>query len=106
MIPATVDEIAMALGASLVGPGDKAAVVTALSEMCRVAPVPPAGLPTEVVVTTRGSVVGRPFLDRLPPEVRVTRLDSGHVVYVDNPDGTAAVVREFLQRVRDGRRSN
>jgi UDP-N-acetylmuramoyl-tripeptide--D-alanyl-D-alanine ligase len=31
VIPATVDEIAMALGASLVGPGDKAAVVTALT---------------------------------------------------------------------------
>jgi lipase len=83
-----------------------AAVITALSEMCRVPPLPPAGLPTEVVVSTRGSVVGRPFLDRLPPEVPVTRLDGGHVVYVDNPDGTAAVVREFLNRVRGGRRSN
>ena len=31
MIPATVDEIGMALGAPLVGPGDKAAVVTALT---------------------------------------------------------------------------
>ncbi|HEX7209318.1 MAG TPA: UDP-N-acetylmuramoyl-tripeptide--D-alanyl-D-alanine ligase [Propionibacteriaceae bacterium] len=31
MIPATVDEIAMALSAPLVGPGDKAAVVTALT---------------------------------------------------------------------------
>jgi UDP-N-acetylmuramoyl-tripeptide--D-alanyl-D-alanine ligase len=31
VIPATVDEIAIALGAQLVGPGDKAAVVTALT---------------------------------------------------------------------------
>jgi lipase len=83
-----------------------AAVVTALSEMCRVPPLPPAQVPTQVVVTTRGSVVGQPFLDRLPPEVLVSSLDSGHVMYVDNLDGTATVVREFIGRVRGGRGSN
>jgi lipase len=75
-----------------------AAVVTALSEMCRVPQAVPVGLPTRVVVATRGSVVGRSFLDGLPAEVIVSSLDSGHVMYVDNPDGTATVVREFLQR--------
>lgn len=75
------------------------AVVTALSEMCRVPPPVPAGLPTRVVVTTRDSVVGQPFLDALPPAVVVSSLETGHVMYVDDPEATASVVRQFLLEV-------
>jgi lipase len=74
------------------------AVVTALSEMCRTPPPVPPGVPTTLVTASRGSVTGPDFLAALPPTVHRVTLESGHVTYVDNPDGTAAVVREFLER--------
>jgi lipase len=77
-----------------------ASVVTAFSEMTRTATLPPPGVPTLLVVAERGTAVGQPYLDELGArpdlDVRITRLDSGHTVYVDRPVETGALVQEFL----------
>jgi len=79
-----------------------AAVVTAFSEMTRPAPVPPPGLPTLLVVATKGSAVGPRFLaaieDTPDLDVTVVGVDSGHTVYVDRPEETGALVQDFLSR--------
>ena len=76
------------------------AVVTAFSEMTRVAPLPPPGVPTLLVVAERATAVGQPYLEALHSrpdlDVTVTRLDSGHTVYIDRPAATGALVQQFL----------
>jgi lipase len=76
------------------------AVVTAFSEMTRSAPLPPPRLPTLLVVADRATAVGQPYLEALQTrsdlDVTVTRMDSGHTVYIDRPGQTGAVVQEFL----------
>ncbi len=76
------------------------AVVTAFSEMTRAAPPPPPGVPTLLVVAERGTAVGQSYLEALQTrpdlDVTVTRMDSGHTVYVDRPVQTGALVQEFL----------
>ncbi len=75
-----------------------ASVVTAYSEMTRPAPMPLPGLPTLLVVATKGSAVGPAFLEavRDAPDVTVATVESGHTVYVDRPEETGALVQEFL----------
>jgi lipase len=76
------------------------AVVTAFSEMTRTAPPPPSGIPTLLVVAERGTAVGKSYLEALQTrpdlDVTVTRMDSGHTVYIDRPGETGALVQDFL----------
>jgi lipase len=77
-----------------------AAVVTAFSEMTRPAPLPPTGVATLLVIAERGTAVEQTYLEKLRranrSNVTITRLDSGHTVYVDRPVETGALVQEFL----------
>jgi lipase len=75
-----------------------AAVVTGFSEMTRPAPPPPPGVPTLLVIADRGTAVEPSYLDKLEggSAVTITRLDSGHTVYIDRPVQTGALVQDFL----------
>lgn len=75
---------------------------TAWSEMSRPAVLPPAGVPTHIVVADRVDppFVGSDFLtdcarDR-GPEVEIHHADCGHMVPFDAPELTASLIRSLL----------
>lgn len=75
--------------------------IAAWSEMARPAQLPPAGMPTRVVVADRVQppFVTPDFLARCAaerPEVRVTHVDTEHMVPYLAPETVAALVREVL----------
>jgi lipase len=81
---------------------EPAVVVTAYSEMARPAVVPPPGLPTLLVRAARDPVVPDDFVaacrTALGAEVTVVDVDCGHMVYLERPAETAALIRTFLDR--------
>lgn len=69
------------------------AIATAWSEMCRVAPPPPPGVPTVVVRALGAAYVGAEFLASCAgSDVQVVDLDCGHVVYLDRPEAVRDLV--------------
>lgn len=77
-----------------------AAVITAWSEMCRAPRLPPPGLPTLLVQATREEFVGPEFVKAcrftLGDDFRLAALDLGHMVYLEDPSGIAALIDEYL----------
>ncbi|MEV1292665.1 alpha/beta hydrolase [Pseudonocardia sp. NPDC049635] len=78
----------------------RACVVAAWAEMARPAVVPPAGLPTLVVPATGADFVREGWLAacraQLGDDLTVRPIDSGHMVYLERPEETAARLRAFL----------
>ncbi|GAB88581.1 alpha/beta fold hydrolase [Gordonia rhizosphera] len=79
-----------------------AAAATAWSEMARPFVLPPAGVPTTVVVAERvdPAFVSEAFLRACAAEraesVEVVRADCGHMVAYDDPDLTAGLIRAMI----------
>ncbi|WP_436494037.1 alpha/beta fold hydrolase [Actinokineospora sp. HUAS TT18] len=77
-----------------------AAVITAWSEMCRAPVLPPPGLPTLLVEATREEFVGPDFVKAcrftMGAEFTHVGVDLGHMVYLENPAGTAKLIKEFV----------
>ncbi|MGQ0837664.1 alpha/beta fold hydrolase [Actinokineospora sp.] len=78
-----------------------AAVTTAWSEMCRATRLPPPGTPTLVVRALREAFVGPEFLQackvELGADFTLVDLDSGHMVYLEEPDQVARLIDGFLE---------
>ena len=86
----------------------RAAVVTTFGELCRAVPVVPEPRPTLVVAASLAgvvtpSVVGH-LSGQLGPDLVVTTLDCGHMVFWDRFDDTADLVEAFLGPVAEPRR--
>ncbi|MGI5169796.1 alpha/beta fold hydrolase [Spirillospora sp. CA-253888] len=78
---------------------EPAAVVTAYSEMARPMAVPPPHVPTLLVVAARAGVVREGFADacrRSLADFAVAEVDCGHMLYIDRPDETGALIRAHL----------
>jgi lipase len=81
---------------------EPATVVTAYSEMARPAVVPPPGLPTLLVRAAVDPVVPDGFVAACRTasgaDVTVVDVDCGHMVYLERPEETATLIRNFLDR--------
>jgi lipase len=77
-----------------------AAVTTAWSEMARTPVLPGPGTPTLVVRALRAPFVPQAFVNgcqlALGPEFELLNWDCGHVIYVECPDETGALVTRFV----------
>jgi lipase len=86
----------------------RAAAVTTFGELCRAVPVIPEPRPTLVVAASLAGVVTPSVLDHLSrqlgPDLEVTTLDCGHMVFWDRFDDTADLVGAFLGPVAAPRR--
>ncbi|GAA1556015.1 lipase LipV [Actinomadura kijaniata] len=78
---------------------ERAAVVTAFSEMARPAATPPREVPTLLVVATRAGVVRPAYVTACRAAVAdfaAAELDAGHMLYLDRPEETATLIRDWL----------
>jgi lipase len=79
-----------------------ATIVTAFSEMAIPAPAPPDGLPTLLLVSARNSAVEPSTLaswrSRAELDLTVVDVDCGHIVYLELPEQTGALIQTFLTR--------
>lgn len=77
-----------------------AAATTAWSEMARTPVLPNPGTPTMVVRALRAPYVPPAFVNgcqlALGPEFELVNLDCGHMIYVECPDETGALVTRFV----------
>ncbi|GAA4559758.1 alpha/beta hydrolase [Pseudonocardia xishanensis] len=78
----------------------RASVIAAWGEMARPAEVPPAGTRTLVVPATKADFVSEEWLAscaaELGDDLTVRPVDTGHMVYLERPEESAALIREFL----------
>jgi lipase len=78
----------------------RASVIGAWSEMARPAVVPPAGTRTLIVPATKADFVSEAWLAACAAELgealTVRRVDTGHMVYLERPEESAALVGDFL----------
>lgn len=76
------------------------AVVAAFSEIARPAVTPPPGMPTLLVPATKVDYVRPEWVERLRAELgerlTVHPMDTGHMVYLEQPVETAGVITAFL----------
>lgn len=76
------------------------AVVTAWSEMARPAVLPPPGLPTLLIPAAKVDFVRPEWVERMRAELgealTVVEMATGHMVYLERPEETAAVITEFV----------
>ncbi|MFD0691306.1 alpha/beta fold hydrolase [Actinomadura fibrosa] len=79
---------------------EPAAIVTACSEMARPHLVPPADLPTHLVIAARADLVRPEFVvdcrTALGPALTITEVDAGHMLYVDRPEETGTLIGRWL----------
>ncbi|HEX4702593.1 MAG TPA: alpha/beta hydrolase [Pseudonocardiaceae bacterium] len=77
-----------------------AAVTTAWSEMARTPALPGPGLPTMLVRALQAPYVTAAFVNgcqlALDTDFELVGLDCGHVIYLERPDETAALVARFV----------
>jgi lipase len=78
----------------------RASVIGAWSEMARTAAVPPAGTRTLVLPATKADFVSDAWLAACAAELgealTVQRVDTGHMVYLEQPAESAALIGAFL----------
>jgi lipase len=78
------------------------AVTTAWSEMCRAAQLPPPTTRTLLVPSKRTRMVRPAFVQAclvtMQDQVEITELDSGPMMYLEQPVETADLIRDFLGR--------
>ncbi|WP_030164217.1 alpha/beta fold hydrolase [Spirillospora albida] len=79
---------------------DPAAMVTAFSEMARPHVLPPAHIPTHLVIATYGDYVRPEFVvdcrTALGLGLTITEIESGHMLYVDAEEETGTLLSEWL----------
>lgn len=78
----------------------RASVIGAWSEMARPAAVPPAGTHTLVLPATKADFVSDEWLAACAAELgdslTVHRVDTGHMVYLERPAESAALIGDFV----------
>ncbi|TDD62091.1 alpha/beta fold hydrolase [Actinomadura rubrisoli] len=79
---------------------EPAAIVTACSELARPHLPPPADIPTHLVIATRADLVRPEFVvdcrTALGPNLTISEIESGHLLYVDQPDETGVLIDTWL----------
>ncbi|NDU74450.1 alpha/beta fold hydrolase [Actinomadura sp. DSM 109109] len=86
---------------------EPAAVVTAYSEMARPHLAPPADVPTHLVIATEADFVRPEFVVDLRAALGaglvISEIDAGHMLYLDRPEETGALLAAWLSGGGAGR---
>ncbi|MFI0485946.1 alpha/beta fold hydrolase [Actinomadura sp. 9N215] len=86
---------------------EPAAIVAAYSDMARPHVPPPVGVPTHLVIAAQADLVRPEFVvdcrTALGPGLTLTEIDAGHMLYVDRPDETGALLSAWLGEDAGGR---
>jgi lipase len=76
------------------------ALITAWSEMCRAPQLPPPGVSTLLVRATREDFVSPEYINAcrfaLGDDFRLVSVDLSHMMYLDDPQGTAELIDGFI----------
>ncbi|MFB4310949.1 alpha/beta fold hydrolase [Actinomadura sp. GTD37] len=86
---------------------EPAAVVTAYSEMARPHLTPPADVPAHLVIATRADLVRPEFVvdcrAALGPGLVISEIEAGHMLYLERPEETGALLADWLSGAGAGR---
>ncbi|WUH96868.1 alpha/beta fold hydrolase [Spirillospora sp. NBC_00431] len=86
---------------------EPAATVAAYSDMARPHVPPPVGVPTHLVIATQADLVRPEFVvdcrTALGPDLAISEIEGGHMLYVDRLDETGALLSGWLGEDAGGR---